>query len=96
MTAKLSEEQVAVYVGKLADWSYEHDALVKTFPCRNFQEAVRVAGEIAVLAEEADHHPELCIRQNLLTVSLTTHDSGGVTGKDFSLAGQIDSRMPEV
>ncbi|GIP39636.1 putative pterin-4-alpha-carbinolamine dehydratase [Paenibacillus sp. J31TS4] len=93
MSVKLSEEQVAVYLSKLMDWRYERQSLVRTYGCRSFREAAQAAAAIAELAELADHHPDLSIQERRLTVSLTTRDCSGVTGKDFCLAQQIDALL---
>lgn len=86
---KLTEEQIAVYLKNLPLWHYSNQALTKRFECSSFGHAVKFVNRIAVLAEQADHHPELLIEFNKVTVTLSTHDSHGVTGKDFSLAQQI-------
>lgn len=88
---KLNEEQVAVYLGKLPDWTYESEALRKTFQLPDFRNAIRFVHQIADIVEKDNHHPDLLIRFNKVTVTLTTHDVHGVTGKDFLVAQQIES-----
>lgn len=89
--SKLSPEQVAVYLHKLPNWRFESDALHRTYRFPGFADAIRFVNGVAALAEAANHHPDLTIRYNQVTVALTTHDSRGVTGKDFSLAQQIET-----
>ncbi|WP_409341304.1 4a-hydroxytetrahydrobiopterin dehydratase [Paenibacillus sp. MBLB4367] len=89
--SKLSAEQIAVYLRKLQSWKFENSSLHKTYRLPSFAAAIRFVGQIAALAETANHHPDLLIRKDRVTVSLTTHEENGVTGKDFSLAQQIDS-----
>ncbi|RAV21735.1 4a-hydroxytetrahydrobiopterin dehydratase [Paenibacillus contaminans] len=89
--SKLSAEQIAVYLRKLQSWKFENSALHKTYRLPSFAASIRFVQQIAAAAESANHHPDLYIRSDRVTVSLTTHDANGVTGKDFSLAQQIDS-----
>jgi 4a-hydroxytetrahydrobiopterin dehydratase len=87
---KLSAEQVAVNLNLLPLWKYDENKLVKTFLKSSFTDAIDFVVALAKLAEEANHHPDLRIQYNKVTVTLTTHDSHGVTGKDFLLAQQIE------
>ena len=57
----------------------------------SFPQAIEVVDRVAVLAEAADHHPDIDIRWRTLTFRLRTHSAGGLTEKDFSLAAEIDS-----
>ncbi len=74
------------------DWKLmsSRDALQKTFVFKNFQEAFSCMSEIAVIAEELNHHPEWFNVWNRLDITLSTHDSGGLTLKDIQLAKAID------
>jgi 4a-hydroxytetrahydrobiopterin dehydratase len=87
---KLSAEQVAVNLNLLPQWKYDEEKLVKIFQKKSFNEAIDFVVALAKLAEEANHHPDIRIQYNKVTVSLTTHDSHGVTGRDFLLAQQIE------
>ena len=89
LMSKLSDEQVHVYLRKLPGWRYEDSAIKKTFEFERFSDSIAFVNEIAKLAEESNHHPDLAIRYNRVEVLLTTHDKGDVTGKDFMLAEQI-------
>jgi 4a-hydroxytetrahydrobiopterin dehydratase len=88
--SKLSTDQVNVNLNLLPQWKLEEDKLVKTFIKDNFKEAIAFVIAIADIAEEQNHHPDLRIQYNKVTVYLSTHDSHGVTGKDFLLAQQIE------
>ena len=74
------------------DWQLmsSRDALQKTFVFKNFVDAFSCMSEIAVIAEELNHHPEWLNVWNRLEITLTTHDSGGLTLKDIQLAEAID------
>jgi 4a-hydroxytetrahydrobiopterin dehydratase len=89
--SKLSEEQVAVNLSLLPLWKHEEEKLVKTFIKETFMDAIDFVVAIAKLAEKANHQPDLLIQFNKVTITSTTHDSHGVTGKDFLLAQQIEN-----
>jgi 4a-hydroxytetrahydrobiopterin dehydratase len=88
--SKLSAEQVAVNLNLLPLWKHEENNLVKSFTKGTFMEAIDFVVAIAKLAEASNHHPDLLIQYKKVTISLSTHDSHGVTGKDFLLAQQIE------
>ncbi|GIP35808.1 4a-hydroxytetrahydrobiopterin dehydratase [Paenibacillus sp. J2TS4] len=88
---RLSEEQIEIYLRQVPGWKFENNALVKLFKREHFNEGMRFANGIALLADKANHHPDLQIQYSRVIVRLTTHDEGGVTGKDFSLAQQIEA-----
>jgi 4a-hydroxytetrahydrobiopterin dehydratase len=75
-------------------WSLEGAALKKTFTLASFSRAIAFLVEVACLAETANHHPDVDVRYNKLTFSLTTHDSGRVTEKDVKLALMIEGIAP--
>lgn len=87
---RLSEEQVTLYLSKLQQWKYENNSIIKKFQHADFKESITFVNAVADLAEKANHHPDLMIQYDRVTITLSTHDSHGVTGKDFSLAQQID------
>ncbi len=89
-TPLLSETQVAFFVIERSGWSVVDGALRKTFELPTFAEAVTFVNEVAFVAEQAGHHPDIDIRYNQVTLTLTTHDAGGVTGEDTHLAGLIE------
>jgi 4a-hydroxytetrahydrobiopterin dehydratase len=89
--SKLSEEQITVYLRKLPKWKHENDTIRKTFQFPDFTKSIAFVNKVAELAERSNHHPDIIIRFNKVSISLTTHDERGITGKDFSLAQQIES-----
>lgn len=72
------------------DWKKSGRAITRTFEFRDFPAAVRFVNQVAKLAEAAWHHPDIDIRWNRVTLTLTTHDAGGLTRKDFALARKFD------
>ena len=72
-------------------WELKEGQIVKGWKFKDFVEAMAFVNRVAERAEAADHHPDLLIRYNRVTLTLSTHSAGGLTEKDFSLARQIDS-----
>jgi 4a-hydroxytetrahydrobiopterin dehydratase len=91
--AKLTQEQIAIRIGGLKGWRYnDRDRTIfKTFTFPSFVEAIAFVNRVAELAENADHHPDMDIRYKNISLYLSTHDEGGITGKDFSLAQRIET-----
>lgn len=75
----------------LDGWEYKEDAIHTSFQFENFKEAFSVMTRIAFEAEAQQHHPEWTNVYNELMISLSTHDAGGVTEKDFKLARSIEN-----
>jgi 4a-hydroxytetrahydrobiopterin dehydratase len=78
------------------NWRRDGDALIKTVTWEDFAEAMHFVGEVAMLAEAADHHPDIAIHWNRVDLRLWTHVAHGITTQDFDLAGQIDALTPAV
>ncbi|MEZ5170216.1 MAG: 4a-hydroxytetrahydrobiopterin dehydratase [Acidimicrobiia bacterium] len=88
--APLPDDVVAERLRDLPGWEREGDQIVRTFRLPGFPEAVGFVDRVAVLAEAADHHPDIDIRWRDVRLVLSTHSDGGITDKDFSLAAEID------
>ena len=86
----LEAEARALFAG-LAGWAMETDRLRKRYAFDSFAAAIGFVNRVAALAEAADHHPDILIEYRHVTLTLTTHDAGGLTAHDFSLAARIDS-----
>ena len=89
--AKLAEAEIAKGLQALSGWKREGDTIVKTFEHESFMPAVTFVNEVAELAEAANHHPDITINYRRVHLLLTTHDSGGLTERDFKLAKEIDA-----
>ncbi len=74
----------------LSGWTFSNDGIEKTFQFKNFIEAWGFMSQVAILAEKANHHPEWSNVYNKVVIRLSTHDAGGLTDKDFDLAGKIE------
>ncbi len=85
-----SDKQIAQYLRKLPGWKREGDEIRKIFEFEDFARAIGFVSAVALRAEKANHHPDIDIRWNKVTLSLSTHSAGGLTEKDFSLAREIN------
>jgi 4a-hydroxytetrahydrobiopterin dehydratase len=88
---KLTEQEIQEKVAKLQYWDLEDQMLVTSLDFKNFADAFAMMTRIAFEAEANNHHPEWSNVYNNLTIRLTTHDAGGLTDKDFHLAGRIEA-----
>jgi 4a-hydroxytetrahydrobiopterin dehydratase len=91
MADLLSDIAIQRELGSLSGWSRRGDALTRQYSFRNFSEAMDFVNRVADSAEAANHHPDIDIRYSKVTLTLSTHDSGGITQKDIDLAKAIDS-----
>ena len=85
----LTQEQVEAALAELSDWGYEDEALVRTFRFADFVHAVDFVERLAEVAEGRQHHPDIDIRYNKVTLRLSTHSAGGVTSRDVELAEAV-------
>jgi 4a-hydroxytetrahydrobiopterin dehydratase len=90
MAEPLSDIAIQRELGNLAGWSRRSDALTRTYQFRNFTQAMEFVNRVADLAESANHHPDIDIRYSKVTLTLSTHDVGGITSNDVALARSID------
>jgi 4a-hydroxytetrahydrobiopterin dehydratase len=91
--ARLDEDAIAAQLDTLSGWERQGEMIVKTYKLPGFPAAIAFVTHVGFLAEAAGHHPDIDIRYNKVTLALTTHDSGGLTAKDFALAAQADELM---
>jgi 4a-hydroxytetrahydrobiopterin dehydratase len=91
----LSDAEVASRLKSIASWQVERGELVRTFSFADFRAALAFVNLVGELAEAAGHHPDIDIRYNRVRLALVTHDAGGLTGKDFDLAGKVNDLPKE-
>jgi 4a-hydroxytetrahydrobiopterin dehydratase len=87
---KLSASKVITALASVPDWKKKGMTIARTYPFKDFSAAIKFVNAVAELAEQAWHHPDIDIRWNQVTLTLTTHDAGGLTAKDFALARKFD------
>jgi 4a-hydroxytetrahydrobiopterin dehydratase len=89
--ARLTDDQVSARLREIPDWERQGDDIVRSYQAPSFLEGIAFVQRLAERAEAANHHPDIDIRWRTVRIALTTHDAGGLTDKDFDLAGQIDA-----
>ena len=93
---KFTKTEIEKTIKKLSNWTYHDNAIHTTFKFNNFKDTFFVMEQIALIAEKINHHPNWSNVYNVLKISLTTHDAGGLTNKDFELATMIDGVVEEI
>ncbi len=88
---RLTEEEIGGRLARVPDWVRTGEAIGRTYSFGSFRQAVAFVAFVADAAEEADHHPDIDIRYRGVTLTLTTHDAGGLTANDFDLASVCDA-----
>jgi 4a-hydroxytetrahydrobiopterin dehydratase len=84
-----SPAEIEQGLASLPDWKLNGGNLVRSFSFTDFREAMSFVNSVAALAERAGHHPDIDIRYNKVNLALSSHDAGGITERDFSLAAGI-------
>ena len=91
--ALLSMEDVRRKIHALKGWELIDSFLQRRYTFRSFKQAMSFVNSVANLAEAQDHHPDIIINYNRVTLKLSTHIQGGITDKDFNLARLIDTQL---
>jgi 4a-hydroxytetrahydrobiopterin dehydratase len=86
----LNDEMIARELTEVPGWERAGDAIVKTATLGDFKEAMAYVNQVADLAEARNHHPDITIQWNKVTLTLSTHSAGGLTANDFDLARRIN------
>lgn len=87
---KLSPDKIAGFMRHLPGWRVEEEKLRKTFPFKNFVQAMGFLTQVALVAETEGHHPDFCVHYNQVDFTIWTHAIGGLSENDFILAAKID------
>ncbi len=94
MSAVLSEAEVQQALRQLPGWKRNGNAIDRVFQFDTFVNAMEFVNHIAEAAEAVNHHPDILISYNKVTLSLLSHDSGGVTNRDIKMAARINEIAP--
>ncbi len=86
----LTDSEVRQALTSLEGWQQNGKAIQRVFRFPDFKAAMNFVNKVADAAEKANHHPDIDIRYNTVTMALVSHDSGGVTQRDVRMAGVID------
>jgi 4a-hydroxytetrahydrobiopterin dehydratase len=87
----LTDNQIASELAETPGWSLADNEITRTVERADFRDALLFLGAVAYLAERANHHPDVSISWNKVTLTLSTHSAGGLTFADFNLARQISA-----
>jgi 4a-hydroxytetrahydrobiopterin dehydratase len=87
----LTEDEIAGRLGGVPGWTRQGSSIVTTVTKGDFRESLLFTGAVAYLAEQANHHPDILIEWNKVTLTLSSHSAGGLTAADFDLAGKINA-----
>ena len=88
---RLSDEEIKTNLKKAKGWKRAGKENKKTFSFDDFTRSIEFVNKVARLAEAADHHPDILIQYDKVTLTLSTHDESGLTSRDFRLATKIDA-----
>ncbi|QOJ01839.1 MAG: 4a-hydroxytetrahydrobiopterin dehydratase [Phycisphaeraceae bacterium] len=88
--AKLSDAEIERSLANVPEWALLGDTIQRTYAFADFGASMRFVGKVAQAAEADRHHPDILIRYNKVTLTLSTHDAGGLSAKDFALAWKCD------
>jgi 4a-hydroxytetrahydrobiopterin dehydratase len=94
MSSVLSDSDLQQALALLPGWKRNGKAIERVFEFENFVKAMEFVNQIAEAAEAVNHHPDILINYNKVTLSLISHDSGGVTQRDIKMAGRINELHP--
>jgi 4a-hydroxytetrahydrobiopterin dehydratase len=89
----LDEEEIEQRIDELGDWEREGVSIEKTFEFDDFSRALQFVNDVAKMADRWDHHPDMDIRYNKVRLVLSTHSEGGLTARDFDMAGEIEQTI---
>jgi 4a-hydroxytetrahydrobiopterin dehydratase len=94
-TEPLNTKQIEEYTGKLeTEWEVlENKKIYKEFPFENFMRGMEFANKVAAIAEEENHHPDMCVHYPKVDITLSTHNIGGLSENDFILAAKIEKLL---
>ncbi len=90
----LAHEEIHSRLRTLVGWALTPQGIQKQYELADFRSVMNLVNRVADLAEEANHHPDIFINYDKVTFTLTTHDAGGITERDFSLASRIEAIAP--
>lgn len=91
MTELLTSEQINAALTELPSWQLRGSAIIRAVTAPAFLTGIRIIDDVAEVAEELNHHPDIDVRWTTVTFALSTHSKGGLTANDFELARRIDA-----
>jgi 4a-hydroxytetrahydrobiopterin dehydratase len=86
----LSEKEIAERLQKAELWQRKGPEISRTFVHSTFADSIKFVNQVAAYSDDVDHHPDILIKYNKVMLTLSTHDAGGLTKKDFAAAQKAD------
>jgi 4a-hydroxytetrahydrobiopterin dehydratase len=90
---RLGEDAITRELATTPEWARDGDAIGRTWRFADFKTAMIFVNGVAALAEKANHHPDIALHYNEVTLRLWSHDAGGLSARDFDLARRISSTL---
>ena len=94
MKKAMNEAEIEAVLKAHPEWHLKGGKLMREWTFKDFLEAMAFVNRVAVVAEAANHHPDIDIRYNQVTLGLVSHDAAGITHRDASMAGQLSKEFP--
>jgi 4a-hydroxytetrahydrobiopterin dehydratase len=91
--AAMDDRQITQALASVPHWRRDGQTITRAVEAPSFLDGIDLVGVVARQAEAADHHPDIDVRWRTVTFTLSTHSEGGITEKDFALAGEIDDAV---
>lgn len=85
----LAKGQINEFSREVPDWQLRDSTIERDYKFKGFEQAMVFVNEVAEVAASEDHHPDMCISYNKVSLRLTTHKIGGLSKNDFILAAKI-------
>jgi 4a-hydroxytetrahydrobiopterin dehydratase len=96
MKTPLTTSEIKTLLHEHPKWKLHEGKLVREWTFSNFVNAISFVNKVAPLAEAVGHHPDIDIRYNRVTLSLVSHDAGGITARDAAMARQLDDEFQDL
>ena len=91
----LSDEEIQAALSSLPDWEFDGEVITKSFAWETFRDAIDFVNDVADVAEDENHHPDIEIYYDEVVVSFRTHSANAVTERDVELAREIEAMLEE-
>lgn len=93
---RMAEADIRKSLEQVPEWSETGGAIHRTYQFADFNQSMAFVNAVAAQAEADQHHPDILVRWNKVTLTLSTHDASGITEKDFAMAAKADALAAEV
>ena len=93
MADAMSPAEIEIVLQTHPKWKLQTGKLVREWTFNDFVEAMAFVNRVATIAEAAEHHPDIDVRYNRVLLGLVSHDAGGITRRDASMAARIDAEL---